>query len=115
MAVSCIDRVFRKARISPTRAAARARCASSPRRSGQGARLVDYHALIQMITRMESRWLRSGKRHRLISAAALIVPMMHTAAGRDVPATSLPNQLWRAHMGFLASDAMNGRGSGSPG
>jgi len=57
--------------------------------------------------------IESGKRHILIGAAALTVLLMHTAAGRDVPAEVIAESTVRAHMGFLASDAMNGRGSGS--
>jgi aminopeptidase YwaD len=57
--------------------------------------------------------VESGKQYILIGAAALIVLMMQTAAGRDVPSEVIAESTVRAHMEFLASDAMNGRGSGS--
>jgi len=57
--------------------------------------------------------IESGKQYILIGAAALIVLMMQTAAGRDVPSEVIAESTVRAHMEFLASDAMNGRGSGS--
>jgi aminopeptidase YwaD len=57
--------------------------------------------------------VESGKQYILIGAAALIVLMMQTAAGRNVPSEVIAESTVRAHMEFLASDAMNGRGSGS--
>jgi aminopeptidase YwaD len=53
-----------------------------------------------------------GKRTGLIAAAALIV-LMQTAAARAAPSDVIAESTVRAHMEFLASDAMNGRGSGS--
>jgi aminopeptidase YwaD len=53
-----------------------------------------------------------GKRTILIAAAALIV-LMQTAAARAAPSAVIAESTVRAHMEFLASDAMNGRGSGS--
>ena len=54
--------------------------------------------------------IASHKRYILISAAALL---MQSAAGRGVPTDVIEESTVRAHMEFLASDAMNGRGSGS--
>jgi Peptidase family M28 len=54
--------------------------------------------------------IESGKRYILVGAAALI---MQTAVGRGVPSDVIAESTVRAHMEFLASDAMNGRGSGS--
>ncbi len=54
--------------------------------------------------------IEAGKRYILVGAAALIV---QTAAGRGVPSDVIEESTVRAHMEFLASDAMNGRGSGS--
>jgi aminopeptidase YwaD len=53
-----------------------------------------------------------GKRTILIAAAALMV-LMQTAAARAAPSDVIAESTVRAHMEFLASDAMNGRGSGS--
>jgi aminopeptidase YwaD len=55
--------------------------------------------------------IESGKRYG--GAAALIVLMMQSAAARGVPSDVIAESTVRAHMEFLASDAMNGRGSGS--
>ncbi|MEO7208857.1 MAG: M20/M25/M40 family metallo-hydrolase [Steroidobacteraceae bacterium] len=52
-------------------------------------------------------------RYILIGAAALIVLTLQTAAGRGGPSDVIAESTVRAHMEFLASDAMNGRGSGS--
>jgi hypothetical protein len=52
-----------------------------------------------------------GKRTILIGAVALM--LMQTASGRGAPSDVIAESTVRAHMGFLASDAMNGRGSGS--
>jgi hypothetical protein len=53
----------------------------------------------------------SGKRYG--GAAALIVLTMQSAAARGLPSDFIVESTVRAHMEFLASDAMNGRGSGS--
>jgi aminopeptidase YwaD len=53
----------------------------------------------------------SGKRYG--GAAALIVLTMQSAAARGPPSDVIVESTVRAHMEFLASDAMNGRGSGS--
>jgi aminopeptidase YwaD len=49
----------------------------------------------------------------LLLSAALIVLNLRTAVARDAPAAVIAESTVRAHMGFLASDAMNGRGSGT--
>jgi hypothetical protein len=54
-----------------------------------------------------------GRRHIPIGAAALILLIVQSAAGRGVPSDVIAESTVRAHMEFLASDAMNGRGSGS--
>jgi aminopeptidase YwaD len=51
------------------------------------------------------------KRTILIGAVALM--LMQTASGGVAPSDVIAESTVRAHMGFLASDAMNGRGSGS--
>jgi Peptidase family M28 len=56
---------------------------------------------------------QSGDRYVLIGAAALIVLMLQSTAARGVPSDAIAESTVRAHMEFLASDAMNGRGSGS--
>ena len=53
----------------------------------------------------------SGKRYG--GAAALIALTMQSAAARGPPSDVIVESTVRAHMEFLASDAMNGRGSGS--
>lgn len=53
----------------------------------------------------------SGKRYG--GAAALIVLTMQSPAARGLPSDVIVESTVRAHMEFLASDAMNGRGSGS--
>ncbi|HEY2463322.1 MAG TPA: M20/M25/M40 family metallo-hydrolase [Steroidobacteraceae bacterium] len=55
----------------------------------------------------------SNTRTTSIGTAVLIVLMTQTAAGRGAPSDAIAESTVRAHMGFLASDAMNGRGSGS--
>jgi aminopeptidase YwaD len=57
--------------------------------------------------------MESGRRYFFISAAALIVLMRQSAAARGEPSDVIAEPTVRAHMEFLASDAMNGRGSGS--
>jgi aminopeptidase YwaD len=57
--------------------------------------------------------IETGKRTILVSAAALTVLLAQTATGRGEPSDAIAESTVRAHMGFLASDAMNGRGSGS--
>jgi aminopeptidase YwaD len=56
--------------------------------------------------------IEPGKRCILI-AAALAVLIMQSAASRETPSDTIAESTVRAHMEFLASDAMNGRGSGS--
>jgi hypothetical protein len=57
--------------------------------------------------------IKPGKQCLLIGAA-LIVLILQPAAGRGVPPDDvIAESTVRAHMQFLASDAMNGRGSGS--
>ena len=53
----------------------------------------------------------SGKRYG--GAAALIVLTMQSPVARGLPSDVIVESTVRAHMEFLASDAMNGRGSGS--
>jgi aminopeptidase YwaD len=57
--------------------------------------------------------IATGKRYILIGTAALIALIMQPAAGRGVPSDVIAESTVRAHMEFLAGDAMNGRGSGS--
>jgi Peptidase family M28 len=53
-------------------------------------------------------------KQRLLIGAALIMLILQPAAGRGVPSDDvIAESTVRAHMQFLASDAMNGRGSGS--
>src|SRR6185437_2316915 len=49
----------------------------------------------------------------LLLSAALIVLNLRTAVARGAPAAVIAESTVRAHMGFLASDALNGRGSGT--
>jgi hypothetical protein len=55
--------------------------------------------------------IESGRRYILVGAAAALI--MQSAAGRGAPSDVIAESTVRAHMEFLASDAMNGRGSGS--
>jgi hypothetical protein len=55
----------------------------------------------------------AGKRWIAIGGAAPLLLIMQTTAGRGVPSDVIAESTVRAHMEFLASDAMNGRGSGS--
>jgi aminopeptidase YwaD len=60
--------------------------------------------------------MSAAKRCILMGAgalSALIVLIMQPAAGRGVPSDVIAESTVRAHMEFLASDAMNGRGSAS--
>jgi hypothetical protein len=45
--------------------------------------------------------------------AALLALSVRAASGREAPSDAIAEATVRAHMGFLASDAMNGRGSGT--
>ncbi len=56
---------------------------------------------------------KSRTRSISIGAVALLALFVHAAAGRGVPSDVIAESTVRAHMEFLASDAMNGRGSGS--